>query len=429
MGNDAPSRRTALSAVLATGLGTALSACGGPSRSAGADGTVTLRYFFWGDTIRADLIDKCVAVFERDHPKVRIKTSFAAFDAFWQKLSTAAAGGNPPDVMHVDYAWIRTLGEHGVLADLGDRSGPGKEIDASTLIPSMRTAGLVAEQRVAMPVAQNAVSVQYDAATYAEAGARPPSARMDWNTYMDQCRAVSRHYKHRQFGMDNLGQNYLGLEIWLRQQGLRMWTDQGALGFGHDDLRTFLAKTDAWRKDGALAGPDTVLESLPGFPITTRRAAAELQWDNQVGGRGTLRGSKLTLGTVPTDTGRPGIYAKPSMLIGAAAKTPYLSEVAQFIDFMVNDPRVSKIVGTNMGMPPTTTQQSGTPSPDPAVRQVQAYEKEVASTLAPTPPPPADGGASLNVYLQRTAEKLFYGRVSVDEAVDLYFDQAKVVLA
>ncbi|MEB8337389.1 ABC transporter substrate-binding protein [Streptomyces endophyticus] len=432
MGSAAPSRRTTLSALLASGLGAALTACGGPARSVGAGGTVTLRYFFWGDAIRAELINKCIAVFERDHPKIIVKSSFAAFDAFWQKLSTSAAG-NPPDVMHVDYAWIRTLGEHGVLADLGDHSGSGsgsgKEIDASTLIPSMRTAGLLEDQRVALPLAQNAVSVQYDAAAYAKAGARPPSSRMGWDTYMEQCQAVTRHYKHRQFGMDNLGQNYLGLEVWLRQQGLRMWTEKGELGFGHDDLRHFLTKADTWRKEGALAGPDAVLESLPGYPISTYRAAAELQWDNQVGGRGTLRGSKLTLGTVPTDTGRPGIYAKPSMLISAAAKTPYLSEAAQFINFMINDPRVSKIVGTNLGMPPTTSQQSTSVASDPAVRQVQRYEKEVAATIAPTPPPPADGGASLNVYLQRTAEKLFYGRISVDQAVELYFDQAKVVLA
>ncbi|MFJ9181329.1 ABC transporter substrate-binding protein [Streptomyces sp. NPDC102360] len=433
MGSAAPSRRTTLSALLASGLGAALTGCGGPARSVGAGGTVTLRYFFWGDSGRADLINKCIAVFEREHPKIKVKSSFAAFDAFWPKLSTAAAGGNPPDVMHIDYAWIRTLGEHGVLADLGPYTGSGKEIDASTVIPSLRTAGKVDGRRVALPLGANCVSLMYDAKTWSAAGARRPTGRMSWDAFMEQSLKVTRYGRRHgspvQYGMDNPGQNYMGLEVWMRQQGLQMWTDKGALGFDRDDMRRYLTLVDGWRKEGALAGPDAVLESLPGFPISTRRAASYLEWDNQVGGRSDMRGSTLSLGTVPSDTGRSGIYAKPGMLIAAAAQSSYPSESARFIDFMVNDRRVAKILGTNIGMPPTTSQQGAADTSDPKVRQVQVYEEQVAKTLAATPPPPADGGASLNVYLQRVAEKLFYGTVSVDQAVDLYFDQSEVVLA
>lgn len=434
VGNAAPSRRpltrrTALTSLLSAGLGASLAACGGPSRSVGAGGTVTLRYFFWGDSVRADLINKCIAVFERAHPKIKVKSSFASFDSFWPKLSTAAAGGNPPDVMHIDYAWIRTLGEHGVLADLNAHTGPGKEIDASTLVTSLRTAGMVEDRRVALPLSHNTVSVQYDAEVWAQAGARAPRARMGWDAFMAEALKVTRHTGRKQFGMDNPGQNYMGVETWMRQQGLQMWTERGELGFGRDDMSRYLGLVDGWRREGALAGPDVVPESLPGFPIGTRRVSSNLEWDNQVGGRSTMRGSKLSLGIVPSDTHRSGIYAKPGMLLSAAAKSPYVGEAAQFIDFMINDRQAAKILGTNIGMPPTTSQEGAAEVTDPAVRQVQEYEKKVAATMAPTPPPPADGGASLNTYLVRVAEKLFYERISVDHAVDLFFDQAKVVLA
>ncbi|MEU6841426.1 ABC transporter substrate-binding protein [Streptomyces sp. NPDC046716] len=438
MGNDAPSRRppsrrtaltTLLTAGLGTALGTGLTGCTGASPSAGSGSTVTLRYFFWGDSGRAELINKCTAAFERAHPKIKVKSSFAAFDSFWPKLSTAAAGGNPPDVMHIDYAWIRTLGEHGVLADLNDRTGPGKEIDASTLVPSLRTAGMVEERRVALPLSHNSVSLMYDAEVWAAAGARAPTARMSWDTFMEQSLKVTRHSGRKQFGMDNPGQNYMGVELWMRQHGRQMWTEKGELGFGRGELARYFRTVDAYRADGALAGPDVVLESLPGYPITTKRAASYLEWDNQVGGRSALRGSKLSLGAVPGGTGRSGLYAKPGMLISAAAKSPYLSEAAQFINFMINDRQVAKILGTNIGMPPTTSQEGAAEVTDPAVLQVQTYEKQIASTLAATPPPPADGGASLNEYLRRVAEKLFYGRISADQAADLFFDQAQVVLA
>ncbi|MYW65888.1 extracellular solute-binding protein [Streptomyces sp. SID8379] len=439
MGNDAPSRRpllprrTALTTLLTAGLGTALggglTGCSDSSRSVASGGTVTLRYFFWGDSGRADLINQCIAAFERAHPKIKVKSSFAAFDSFWPKLSTAAAGGSPPDVMHIDYAWIRTLGEHGVLADLNEHTGPGKEIDATTLVPSLRTAGMVEDRRVALPLSHNSVCLMYDAEVWADAGARAPTSPMSWDTFMKQSRAVTRHTGRAQFGMDNPGQNYMGVELWMRQQGRQMWTDKGELGFGEDDLVRYFTTVDAYREDGALAGPDVVLESLPGYPITTQRAASYLEWDNQVGGRSALRGTKLTLGSVPSDTHRSGLYAKPGMLMSAAAKSPYISEAAQFINFMINDRRVAKILGTNIGMPPTTSQEGAAEVTDPAVRQVQTYERQIAKTLAPTPPPPADGGASLNEYLRRVAEKLFYGRISADRAAGLFFDQAKVVLA
>ncbi|MER7202341.1 hypothetical protein CG723_14670 [Streptomyces sp. CB01635] len=426
MGNDAPSRRTALAALLSAGLATG---CSSGARSVASGGTATLRYFFWGDAGRAELINQCIAVFERDHRRIRIKTSFVGFDAYWQKVTTALAGGNPPDLLHVDYAWLRTFASHDLLADLAELTGAGKEIDASAVVPALRTAGLIEGRRVGVPLSRNSIALMYDAGLYAEAGATPPDLKTGWETFAEQTARISKFTKGAQVGVDNPGQNYMGVEMWMMQHGKTAWTEAGQLGFTPDDLHGYLSFIERWRDAGGIAGARVILEAKPGAPITARRAASMFEWDNQVGSRSEARGTRLKLTTPPTDTGTSGLYAKPGMLLSASGATPYRSEAAQFINFMINDRRVAKILGTNIGMAPTTRQEGAASTDDPFVRLTQGYEKRIAGVAAATPPAPGVGGSTLNVRLERIAEKLGYGVISVDEAVDLYFDQAKVVLS
>ncbi|MFC7304337.1 ABC transporter substrate-binding protein [Streptomyces monticola] len=420
--STAPSRRAALAALLSAAL---VTGCSGGARSVASGGTATLRYFFWGEISRAELINQCIDVFERGHPKIRIKASFVGFDPYLQKVTTALAGGNPPDVLHVDYAWLRTFAHHDLLADLGEVSGPGKEIDVGTVVPALRTAGLIEDRRVGLPLSRNSIGLMYDAGLYAKAGAAPPDLNTSWDAFVEETAKIRKFTKGAQAGVDNPGQNYMGVEMWMMQHGRTAWTESGQLGYTPDDLREYLTFIERWRETGGIASAREILESKPNGPVTLRRAAAVFEWDNQIGSRSEVRGTPLKLTTPPTDTGRSGLYAKPGMLISAAAATPYLSEAAQFINFMINDRRVAQILGTNIGMAPTTSQQGVASMDDPFVRLTSGYEKRIEDVAAPTPPAPGIGGNTLNVRLERIAEKVGYGALSVDEAVEQYFDQVK----
>lgn len=342
-----PSRRAALAALLASALATGCSSAAGAGPSGGR---VTLRYFFWGDKTRAELLGKCIALFQREHKNIEVNPVFVAFDSYWQKLTTAAAGGSPPDVMHVDFAFLRTLADHGVLADLSDHTGPGKEIEADTIIPTLRTTGIVEDRRFALPLSQNCLSIMYDAEVYEQAGARPPDATMSWDTYIEQTVKIREFTKGRSAGIDDPGQNYMGLHIWLHQRGRQMWSPEGQLTVTPDEFHDFLAFYQRWRRTGGTTTPAEILEAEPSKTIGVGSAAAMLEWDNQVGSRSSLRGKPLKLAAVPTDSDTTGVYPKSGILVGAAARSPYPSEAARFMNFLINDPRVARILGSNIGM-------------------------------------------------------------------------------
>jgi len=73
------------------------------------------------DASSQDALDKLVAAFERSHPGIRVKMSFASNDlTSSQKLFLAIAGGVCPDVTFVDGQQLSEWAARGALADLTD---------------------------------------------------------------------------------------------------------------------------------------------------------------------------------------------------------------------------------------------------------------------------------------------------------------------
>lgn len=82
-----------LAGLSAAGLGLTAAGCG--SGSGGSGGPVTIRHSWWGADDRAKKVQQCVALFEKKHPKIKVKTDFQQYPDFWKKFNTQAAGGNP----------------------------------------------------------------------------------------------------------------------------------------------------------------------------------------------------------------------------------------------------------------------------------------------------------------------------------------------
>jgi multiple sugar transport system substrate-binding protein len=109
-------------AAMAATLGLAVATgCGGHSGTP-ADGTVTIRYSWWGADERAKRINASIALFEKKYPKIKVKTDFPEHVLFREKLRTRAAGGNPPDVFRNAVGFLRKYdrksGRRSVLLEL-----------------------------------------------------------------------------------------------------------------------------------------------------------------------------------------------------------------------------------------------------------------------------------------------------------------------
>ncbi len=114
------------------------------TKSASPTGKAVLRFPHWyfghGGTFQ-EWIEGACNQFMKDHPNVSIDGYSVAYEEFWNKLDTAIAGGNPPDILALDNV---TLGKY---IDNGHALPLNKLVDMDAInrdFNSIQTKGVVA---------------------------------------------------------------------------------------------------------------------------------------------------------------------------------------------------------------------------------------------------------------------------------------------
>jgi multiple sugar transport system substrate-binding protein len=123
--------------------------------------------------------------------------------------------------------------------------------------------------------------------------------------------------------------------------------------------------------------------------------------------------------------GPEGLYIKPSQLLSGYSQSEYPEEVAQVIDFFLNDKGANKILGTERGVSGNSQIREMLRTEVPKTeQQVFDYLQLVSEQGAPLPP----GAAEVAEIVLRTNDDVSFGRSSVDEAVSKFFSDAKSTL-
>ncbi len=402
---------------------TGVVACG--SDSGGDGGDVTITFVWWGSDGRATLTKKAVELFQQKNPKIKVQTSFSAYAAYWEKLATQTAGGKPPDVLNVDTRYLAEYGGRNVLADLN--TGVGKAISLADINPELAATGVYQGKRYAVPWAQNTPAMLYDPAAFTAAGADPAKG-LTWDQFADATQKVSTAGSAR--GTTDFGILDTTLEIWLRQQGKQFYTPEGKLGFTADDLRRYWQLAGRFR-DAKGASPADVTASYntspEQSPLGKKLTSSEFAYDNLLPAYQKANGKPLNVAPYPTDAaGNTGQYRRPSMFLSVSARSQQQEAAAKLVDFLVNDPEVGKIVGTDRGLAPNLkvrAQLAG--SAKGADKTLYDYEAGLEPKLGSAPPVPPKGAGAIQKLLQRTYEEVAFGRMSLDDAVSRFMSEAE----
>lgn len=419
-------RRTlvALAAVVPLLL-TGVAACGSDS---GGGGDVTITFVWWGSDGRASLTKKAVELFQQKNPKIKVQTSFSAYAAYWEKLATQTAGGKPPDVLNVDTRYLAEYGGRGVLADLNQ--GAGKAVSLADINPELAATGVYQGKRYAVPWAQNTPAMLYDPAAFTAVGVDPAKG-LTWDQYADATRKVSAAGGAR--GTTDFGILDTTLEIWLRQQGKQFYTPAGKLGFAADDLRRYWQLAGEFR-DGKGASPADVTASYntspEQSPLGKKQTSSEFAYDNLLPAYQKANGRPLNVAPYPTAAGGDlGQYRRPSMFLSVSARSRQQEAAAKLVDFLVNDPEVGKIVGTDRGLAPNLKVRAQlAASAKGADKTLYDYEAALEPKLGAAPPVPPKGAGSIQKLLQRTYEEVAFGRLGIDDAVNRFMSEAEKAL-
>ncbi|WP_159604823.1 ABC transporter substrate-binding protein [Agromyces humi] len=425
-------RMAAAAAAIAASAALVLTGCSGGSGGEEAAATydpdekVTLNLAFWGNDVRAALYDEAIAAFNEEYPNITVNSSFLGFPEFWEKRQTEAAGGGLPDVMQFDYSYLRQYSENGLLLDLEPYLG--NIIDTEPLAENILQIGVVDGETTGIPTSTNAWGLFTNPKLLEQVGVEEFEGG-DWQDYSDWMAEVSEAGGGALWGGTDYTGRIQNFEIQQRAKGEDLFTEDGEPNFTEKDLAAFWEQGEDVRANTI---PQQRLEEI--YPVSGFDAAlttSELTWDNfGAGYLGNLGEGYTELGLVAppvTEEGAKDLYLKPSMLHSIASTTKHPEAAATLVNFLVNSPEAGAIFGTNRGLPASKTMLEGAEL-DPLGQQISDYEDSIADRLGDAPPVPIVGYGSLEEKFRQLGQELGFGTLTVDEAVEQFFNEMDVVL-
>ena len=163
-----------------------LAACGG---AGGAEPEISLMLF--GDAVETKGYNDLIAAFAATDPGVTVKLApVADQDELLAKLSTAFAGGSPPDTFLVNY---RNFGQYAealapVQSYLDDSDAIAEDDYAPAALDAFRFDG---DELTCMPQNVSSLEVYYNADLFADAGLEPPAADWTWDDFLRAAEALT----------------------------------------------------------------------------------------------------------------------------------------------------------------------------------------------------------------------------------------------
>lgn len=412
----------ALAGLYAAGL---LGGCAG----SGAGGT-QMRMTWWGSTVRHERTKKALKIYEKKNSGVKITPEpIGDFDEYWNKLATQASGGNAPDVIQTDYRYLTEYAGRGVLMEL-DEYIPDT-IDLSNFDEGQVENGQIDGKTYALSFGDNAQIVAFDVARFEDAGLEPPSRSWTWDDFAETARQLSEAGGEEFYGVEDAGGVEPLLEIFAIQRGQSLY-DGKQLGFDEATYREWLTYWEELRSSGAAAPGDlqaTDTGDLNTTLLIRGKAAMDLAFSNQYTGLAELTERELDLTAIPSGGSEPGMYLKPSQLLSGYSRSDYQEEIAQVINFFLNDEEANRALGTERGISGNAEIRDMLRGEVPETElKVFDYLSFVRKNAAPLPPPPPMGAGEIEELILRTNQNVAFGRASIDQAVAEFFTQAESAL-
>ncbi|GAA4428721.1 extracellular solute-binding protein [Georgenia halophila] len=428
-------RRRATAAVgLALSATTALTACGqgeNPANSGGdagggdsEGGQVQLRFVWWGGTLRNEMTQEVIEVFEAKNPDIDILPQPGSWDGYWDKLATEVASGTAPDIIQMPDSYFNEYVGRGALLDLTDLA-----LDHSNVPDAIWNTGVINDRLWGVPSGVNTHAIVANPAMFDAAGVEmPDDTTWTWDEYADIATELSESLSDDQVGSGTPGLDQNNLATWLRQNGAELFTEEGELGFDTADATGYFAFIKDLADRGAIPGAETISAEiglgLEQSGMATGRHAMGFWASNQLAALSEAAGTELELLRLPTSNGNAedGAFAISGGWYVAYEGTEHPEEVARFLDFMVNSQEVWNTILTERGAPPNTEIRQnlidGGHLGDADARSIEFLNDLETVALEEPPAVPPVGAGAFQDILRRYTVQLLFERMTPEEAAE-----------
>jgi len=388
---------------------------------------------WWGSTERHRRTQEAIAAFGRRHPEIKVNPEFSGWAGYWDKLATQTAGGNPPDVIQMDYSYIVEYARRGSLRALDDLVP--QVLHVSDFATDVLAGGKIDNKLYGVNAGLNSWALMMNVTLLKTAGVDPPDASMTWTDFAALTRRIAQRAPAGVFASEYGVYDSNAFECWLRQRGRSWFTADGALGFAPADLAEWIAFWEDLRKAKAAATADlqaSAAGDVQNTLLVRRKVMFDFASSNQLTAYASLLKDEIALHMYPLGPAgsKPGQYLKPSMLMSVSAKSRYPREAATLIDALLTDPEITSILGSERGIPPSAGVRSALKGKaDPVEQKTYEYIDFVGPRVGPLPPPaPLGGNEVTGKHLTFAGQQVGFGKASIDQAVSRFFEDAERAL-
>ncbi len=411
----------------------------GLALSAAAE-NVELRIAWWGSQNRHDRTIQVIDLFQKEHPDITVVYEPSSWPDHWTKMSTQAAGGNLPDIMQQDYAYLQEWVGRDLIMPLDDFVADGT-LNFADVSDAALAGGKIDGKLYGINLGTNSLGWVIDLDAFEKAGIDVPAQNWTWADF--EKIAVDLHNKLGIWGSTPINNfelawksNYLGLGEWVYSADGKSFgydNDQPLIDFFNMILRLQDAGVIPTREQEIGQEAGTGLEDSP---LVVGKSSTTWIWSNQLvatwNAAGADRRFKMIHLPRQTADGPASNYVKPSMFFAVPVQAKHPKEAAMFIDFFTNSIEANKILMAERGVPVSAKVADALKelltAPE---RETFEYMGRVAQDSCPLPAPDPAGQNNFinNVYFPEFVDPVLAGDMPVEEGVKILRELGEATLS
>lgn len=420
---------TGLSLLLLAGCGSSNSG----SSSTNSSKKVTIRFSWWGDETRNKATKSAIKEFEKQNPNITVKAEIYPISSMDQKIGTQMAGGTEPDVMQGLYAWLPQYSKDGDgYYDLEKLKGTFDltQYSKSTLDQGRSSNGVLN----GIAHGKNVMELALNWSEFEKLGIK--EVPKTWDDYIE----AAKKFPKGSHPIVNPSPMFMVLTYLQQVTGKAPYTDSNKLNYTKAQLKQGLK----WYKDmvdkNVFVSRKEYLDAVgsQSLPVASTSKWINGEWAGDYEWSGGLlanedalksKNQKVVIAPIPEIEGAKttGAISKPTFLFYISKHTKNPKAAAKLLQFLFNDPKGVKLMGTSRGVPESkvaakTLKDAGTVKG--IVKDAYDYGQKV-ETIPEVPN--LENSDLVNVW-QQQLESYELGKSDLNQTADALYTQIKSTL-
>lgn len=433
-------KRRIIAIFMATAMIGSMAACGSNSdqESKGSeDGSVKLTFAWWGNQVRNESTSKVLDMYSEENPGVTFDGQFSEWNDYWNKLATASAGHNLPDIVQMDWMYYDQYVENGLLLDLTPYIEDGT-LNLDDADDSILEAAMVDGKTYAVCNGVNAPALLYNKTALDEAGITVKDGMT-----IDEFIELSKEVEEKTGYKTNVAYCAETVPEYLLRAKDQILFEDGKLGANSpEDIQTLFDLQEQAIEEGWHVDPSVFTEITIGSaeqdPLVYGSSPENMSWcmwaySNQLNAvqAAAPEGVEIGITTWPTDSLEKSNYLKPSQFFAVTTDCENPEEAVKVLDYLTNSVDANEVLLAERGVPISkTVSEAIMPSLDEPNQKAVEYINNVVTPTCSTINPPAPNGAN-EVYdlMKNLEEQVLYGQISATDAAQQLFDDGNEYMA